>query len=434
MTNLNEQITQLLQQELVIALGCTEPVAIAWAASVARSHVQGEMTQLDVTISSNVMKNAMAVGIPGMKKTGIDFVAALGAIAGDPNRKLEVLTGVPAEAEGKAEAFIAANQVQIKLTDSPKKLYIELCVHSANEQAKVIIEDVHTNITRIEVGDDLIFAKACEYYHEQEDQESDLYSQLSLERIYQYIQDISLDDLELVKESIALNRAICMEGLKESYGLQVGKILKENVTKGLLSDDVITHAMALTSAGSDARMAGVMMPVMSNSGSGNQGIAVTMPVVAVAEKIKASEEKMIRAVAFSHLLAIWIKSKFGRLSALCGVTVAGASAAAAITYLLGGDVNQMSFAMQNAIGNVTGMLCDGAKAGCAMKVSTCTGAAVQSALLATSGMRVPGTNGIIGEGLDESIDNFCRLGNEGSLKMDELILDMMLNKRKEDNE
>ncbi|MFD0617452.1 serine dehydratase subunit alpha family protein [Paenibacillus sp. GCM10027629] len=434
MTNLNEQITQLLQQELVIALGCTEPVAIAWAASVARSHVHGEMTHMDVTISSNVMKNAMAVGIPGMKQTGIDFVAALGAIAGDPNRKLEVLTGVPAEAESKAEAFIAANKVQIKLTDSPKKLYIELCVHSATEQAKVIIEDVHTNITRIEVGDDLIFAKACEYYHEQEDQESDLYSQLSLERIYQYIQDISLDDLELVKESITLNRAICMEGLKESYGLQVGKILKENVTKGLLSDDVITHAMALTSAGSDARMAGVMMPVMSNSGSGNQGIAVTMPVVAVAEKIKASEEKMIRAVAFSHLLAIWIKSKFGRLSALCGVTVAGASAAAAITYLLGGDVNQMSFAMQNAIGNVTGMLCDGAKAGCAMKVSTCTGAAVQSALLATSGMRVPGTNGIIGEGLDESIDNFCRLGNEGSLKMDELILDMMLNKRKEDNE
>jgi len=430
-SNFNEQMTQLLQQELVIALGCTEPVAIAWAASVARSHVKGEMTQLDVTISANVMKNAMAVGIPGMKQTGIDFVAALGAIAGDPSSKLEVLKRVPAEAEQEAAAFIAADHVKIKLSDSPKKLYIELIVYSASEQAKVIIEDLHTNITRIEVGDELLFAKECDYFHEQLDQEDDLYSQLSLESIYQYIQEVALDDLDLVKESITLNRAICIEGLKASYGLQVGKILKENVTKGLLSDDIITHAMALTSAGSDARMAGVMMPVMSNSGSGNQGIAVTMPVVAVAEKINADEEKMIRAVTFSHLIAIWIKSKFGRLSALCGVTVAGASAAAAITYLLGGDVNQMSFAMQNAIGNVTGMLCDGAKAGCAMKVSTCTGAAVQSALLATSGMRVPGTNGIIGQELDESIDNFCRLGNEGSLKMDELILDMMLNKRKE---
>ncbi|MCR8644867.1 L-serine ammonia-lyase, iron-sulfur-dependent, subunit alpha [Paenibacillus sp. N1-5-1-14] len=429
MNNLNEQMKQLLQKELVVALGCTEPIAIAYAAAVAKSHLKEEITSIDVIISANVMKNAMAVGIPGMKQTGIDFVAALGAIAGDPDRQLEVLKEVPAGAEEQAAAIVKEEKVKISLTESPKKLYIEICVHTTNEVARVIIEDLHTNISKIEVNGRILLDKECESFHDKVDSEEDIYNVLTFESIYQYVLDVPLEELELVKSSIELNLAICEEGLNNSYGLQVGKILKENVERKLLSDDVISHAMALTSAGSDARMAGIMLPVMSNSGSGNQGIAVTMPVVAVAQKLEVSEETMIRAVTFSHLLAIWIKSKFGRLSALCGVTVAGASAAAAITYLLGGNVSQMSFAIQNTIGNVTGMLCDGAKAGCAMKVSTCSGAAVQSALLATSGMRVSGTNGIIEEGLEETIDNFCRLGNEGSTKMDELMLDMMLNKR-----
>ncbi|MEV2838091.1 L-serine ammonia-lyase, iron-sulfur-dependent, subunit alpha [Paenibacillus larvae] len=429
MSTLNKHMMNMLQQELIISLGCTEPVAIAWAAAVGRRHVKGKMTALEVNISPNVMKNAMAVGIPGMKQTGIDFVAALGAIAGDADGKLEVLKQVPRGAEQDAAAFVDAGHVKITLADTPKKLYIELTVHSKDEIAKVIIEDVHTNITRIEVNNTVFFEKYCEKNHDKTEEDDSEQVKLSLADIYQFIQEVPLDKLEPVKQSITLNSAICSEGLKNSYGLQVGKILKENVGKGLLSDDLITHAMALTSAGSDARMAGIMMPVILNSGSGNQGIAVTMPAVAVAERLGITEEKLVRAVTFSHLLAIWIKTKFGRLSALCGVTVAGASAAAAITYLFDGDLQQISYAMQNSIGNVTGMLCDGAKAGCAMKVSTCTGAAVQSALLASSGLRVPGTNGIIKEDLEETIDNFCRLGNEGSLKLDELVLDIMMNKK-----
>lgn len=430
MKDMSKKIVQLLEKELVVALGCTEPVAIAWAASVAKSYLKAAITSIDVTISANVMKNAMAVGIPGMQQTGIDFVSALGAMAGDHERKLEVLKNVPLEAEQQALAFVEAGKVNIALAETPKKLYIEVTVHTGSEYAKVIIEDMHTEIRRIEVSGTIVFEKECDYYHQQGEQEKDICETLTLDSIHQFVQEVPLDELTLVKHSIDLNRAICLEGLKNNYGLQVGKILKDNVAKGLLSDDLITHAMSLTAAGSDARMAGIMLPVMSNSGSGNQGISVTMPVVAVAEKLGSSDEIMIRAVTFSHLLAIWIKSKFGRLSALCGVTVSGASAAAAITYLLDGNLNQISFAIQNTIGNVTGMLCDGAKAGCAMKVSTCTGAAVQSALLASQGMGVSGTNGIIDDGLEKTIDNFCRLGNEGSGKMDELMLEMMVNKQK----
>ena len=239
---------------------------------------------------------------------------------------------------------------------------------------------------------------------------------------------VDVNELSLVKRSIELNQIIGSEGLSGDYGLNVGKTIQENIKKGILSDDLATAAMSLAAAGSDARMAGSTLPVMANTGSGNQGIAVTLPVVAAARKLKASKEKMIRAVTLSHLVTIHIKSKFGRLSALCGVTAAGMGASAAIAYLLDGSLQQVKAAIQNTIGNVSGMICDGAKAGCAMKVSTCSNVAVQSALLAMNDQEIQSTDGFIHYDVEKSIEAFCTLGNEGTRITDEWILKLMMEK------
>jgi L-cysteine desulfidase len=420
----DREIINILEQELVIALGCTEPVAIALASATAKKYLTSALVEMKVNVSGNILKNAKAVGIPGMKSTGIDFAAAIGYIAGNPDKKLEVLETVTSADEELAIQLIERGAITVSIADSPKKLYIEIFAVSNAETVKVVIADNHTNITLIEYNDKPVFQGGCENIGILS--EPNLLTGLTIETIYRFIRKVELKELKLVKESILLNKAIGMEGLTNPYGLAVGKTIKENVEKGLLSDDLATRAMSLAAAGSDARMAGSTLPVMANTGSGNQGIAVTLPVVAVAEKLNVDHDKMVRAVALSHLLTIHIKSKFGRLSALCGVTAAGMGASGAIAYLLGGELREVEAAVQNTIGNITGMICDGAKAGCAMKVSTCSNVAVQSALLALNQKQIQSTDGFIHNSVEKSIESFCKLGNHGTLETDKLILELML--------
>ncbi|QTD39791.1 serine dehydratase subunit alpha family protein [Sporosarcina sp. Te-1] len=420
------RIAAILEKELVVALGCTEPVAIALAAATAKSHVEGEIEQIVVKASGNIIKNAKSVGIPGMTGKGLDFAAAIGAAGGNPERKLELLEGLTKEHELKAFQLIEEGKVQAGQADTPKRLYIEVKVKTDQQEALVIISDNHSNITLIEVDGEVIFRGGCENIGiRSEEEELDA---LTLDEIYEWVLHAELAELSLVKRSIELNKVIGLEGLSGNYGLNVGRTIRENVKKGILSDDLATAAMSLAAAGSDARMAGSTLPVMANTGSGNQGIAVTLPVVAAAEKLQASEERMVRAVALSHLVTIHIKSKFGRLSALCGVTAAGMGASAAIVYLLGGTLQQVKAAVQNTIGNVSGMICDGAKAGCAMKVSTCSNVAVQSALLAINDQQIQSTDGFIHDDVEKSIEAFCTLGNEGTRQTDEWILKLMMEK------
>jgi L-cysteine desulfidase len=422
-----ERIYNLLEKELVIALGCTEPVAIALAAATAKEYTKEHVTSITVSASGNVIKNALSVGIPGMSFTGIDFTAALGLIAGDASKQLRVLEGVTQSAEQDAIQLVREGKVHVQTADTPEKLYIEVNVETSLEKVKVIISSEHTNVSYISVNGDVLLDQSDSKKFSALKQ--DKFPELSVDDLYRFISDVPISRLELVKRSVELNRAICEEGLSNDYGLRVGKTLYDQTKTGILSNDLATYSMALSAAGSDARMAGSTMPVMANSGSGNQGIAVTMPVVAAAEKMCATEEKMLRAVTLSHLLSIYMKSKFGRLSALCGVTVAGASASAAITYLLNDDLDKIKAAIQNTLGNVSGMVCDGAKAGCAMKVATCSSAAVQSAILASQGLCIPSTNGFIEEDVEQTIENFCRLGNETSGTTDKVLLDMMVNKK-----
>jgi L-cysteine desulfidase len=422
----NSKILGILEQELVVALGCTEPVAIALAAATAKSYVKGKIKKISIQASGNIIKNAKSVGIPGMNSSGLDFAAAIGAVAGDPNKQLEVLNGLNIEDEQKALKLIEEGKVKSFQADTPIRLYIEVNLKTDRQTARVVISENHSNITLIEVDGKVIFSEGCENIGIQTDEEELI--TLTIDEIYEWVQNVDTRYLSLVKKSIELNRVIGLEGLSGDYGLKVGKTIKENVEKGILSDDIATAAMSLAAAGSDARMSGSTLPVMANTGSGNQGIAVTLPVVAVAEKLRVSEEKMIRAVALSHLITIHIKSKFGRLSALCGVTAAGMGASAAIVYLFDGELKHIKAAIQNTIGNVSGMICDGAKAGCAMKVSTCSNVAVQSALLSLNNQEIKSTDGFIHDDVEKSIESFCKLGNEGTRQTDELILKLMMEK------
>jgi L-cysteine desulfidase len=420
------KIESILEKELVIALGCTEPVAIALAAATAKSYAKGQIEEIVLKASGNIIKNAKSVGIPGMTSSGLDFAAALGAAAGDPLKQLEVLDGLTFEDERSALKLIEEGKVSSGQADTPKRLYIEVSLKTNQQTSRVVISDNHSNITLIEVDGQIVYTGGCENIGIQSDEEELV--TLTIDEIVEWVQTVEISSLSVVKKSIELNRAIGKEGLSGDFGLNVGKTIKENVEKGILSDDIATAAMSLASAGSDARMAGSTLPVMANTGSGNQGIAVTLPVVAVAEKLQVSEEEMIRAVALSHLITIHIKSKFGRLSALCGVTAAGMGASGAMVYLLGGHLQQIKAAIQNTIGNVSGMICDGAKAGCAMKVSTCSNVAVQSALLALNNQEIKSTDGFIHDDVEKSIESFCKLGNEGTRHTDELILKLMMEK------
>jgi len=427
-----QKIFEVLDQELVVALGCTEPIAIAYAAALAKKSLkEGDILSVQVAMSGNIIKNAMSVAIPGTSICGVKAATALGIVAGDPDKKLEVLSGISQNHVKQAQDMIEAGIISTSVANTLKKLYIEVMVRSNQSYAKVVIADNHTGVVLIEVDGQAVYkADHADNTNTCDGLDTDR-SFLDLDKVWQFAMEVDIEKLDLIKDSIKLNKRVALEGLANVYGLQVGRSIRDGISKGILQDDFASAAMSLTAAGSDARMAGCPLPVMSNSGSGNQGLCATLPVVAVGEKLEINDEKMIRAVTVSHLITIFIKSKFGRLSALCGATIAGTGASCGITYLLGGDLTQVKYAIQNMLGNVTGMLCDGAKAGCAMKVSTCVNAAVQSAIMAREQRSIQFTDGIIEADVNQSIDNLCRLGNQGTLEADKIILEIMLNKKAE---
>ncbi|MFL0250220.1 serine dehydratase subunit alpha family protein [Clostridium neuense] len=425
---LEKEISVLLRRELVVALGCTEPIAIALAAAAAAKYAntkENNIENIKLLASGNIIKNAMSVNIPGTGSCGIKLATALGVVVSDDEKGLEVLSGLSKEQIEAAKTMIRNGIISADLSDSTKKLYIEVIVHTTKTYARVIIEDSHTNIAFVEVDGKVIKDNRSNNCSSEEDE---IGSKLSIDVIYDFVNNFDIDKFDLIKQSITLNRAIGLEGLKNSYGLEVGRTIKNQIDSGIISNDIINYAMALTAAASDARMAGCTLSVMSNSGSGNQGITATLPVVAAWEKLDMPYEKLIRAVALSHLMTIYIKIKFGRLSALCGATVAATGSSCGIVYLYGGDEATIKSTIQNMLGNITGTLCDGAKAGCALKVSTCTNAAMQSAILALRGNTIKSTDGIIENDVEKTIDNVCMLANEGTRQADKIILDIMLNK------
>ena len=418
------RIVTVLDSEMEFATGCTEPAAIAFTAAHAGKAL--------AALGAQPERVEVAASIPKTQYTGIDYAASIGAFIAEPDRMLGIFEGATPEALKAADALVQAGNAPVVTAQAPQLLYIDVTVRGGGHFARAVVADLHTNLIHLETDQGVVFDAGEGQGGKGGVTPAEISQGLSLERIFTFI-DQEFEPFgpqgETIRRAVSVNTAISQEGLRNDYGLRIGKMLTEARKKAGLPGDLATDCMIAAAAGADARMAGAPVPVMTNSGSGNQGITATMPVVAAAGRLGCGEEKMLRAVALSNLVAIYIKSKFGRLSALCGATVAGTGSACAITYLLGGGLKEIGYAVQNMAGNVVGMLCDGAKADCALKISTCINAAVQAALMASQGVRVASTDGIVEEDPEKTLENFSAISRNCSHTLDSAVIQMMLSKK-----
>lgn len=422
----------ILNSEMELATGCTEPAAIALTAAYAREHLKGEVAELTVNASVNIIKNAMAAGLPGTSYTGIDYAAAIGAIGGRTERGLQVIDIASEEEKAKAIALVQSGHVHMGKKETDEKLYVEVELKSEDgHQSKAVIASAHTNLIYLEEDGNVIMDHPVGTKVRGVSVD-DIDKTLSIESIFEFVNtlDREKDDVHMIEKAISVNRRIAEEGAKRKFNLFVGQNIGRMIEKGIMQQDMVTAAMQRTACGIDARMGGANVPVVTNSGSGNQGITATIPVLTAAEFMGADENTAFKAVTLSHLVAIYIHCHFGLLSALCGATVAATGAACGIVYLMGGKTEEIGYAINNMMGTVTGMLCDGAKSDCAMKVATCVNTAFISANMAMCGVRVGSEEGIVDDDPANTVKNFVRLGNDGSPTMDNIVLDIMLTKDK----
>lgn len=414
----------ILKSEVKPALGCTEPVAVALCCGRAKDELNDIPEKVEVFVSKNVLKNGMGVYVPNTDMVGLDIAAAVGSLIGNSHKGLNILEDVDDKLLLEAKNFLKNDKIKIFLKETKDKLYIESILYKGDSYVKVIIKDKHDKIIYIERNGNVILKDEIE--------EIALCSKshrLSIKEIYEFATSVNFEEIAFLLEGVEMNKKIAQEGLDKNYGLNVGKNIIQNIKKGILSDNIHNFAMALTAAGADARMSGATLPVMSSAGSGNQGLTAILPVVAVSEKLNCSSEKLARAIAISHLITYHIKTHLGRLSPVCGCGVAaGIGASCAITYLLGGAYDNITKAIKNMVANLTGIVCDGAKPSCALKLATSASAAVQSALLAVSGIEVSKHDGIIEDDVEKTIVNLATVGTLGMSVTDDVILNIMINK------
>ena len=421
-----QTVMEILRREVVPALGCTEPVAVALAAAIATRDLGAAPEKITVLVSDNLFKNGMGVMVPGTGCPGLDIAAAAGALGGDPDLGLEVLKEITPEIADRAKHMLEEKRVSVDLAHCAKTLYAEVGVVAGGHSARTVIEDGHTHVALREKDGEVVFktAGACDSPENIDDKDWPL----SLALIWEYAANPPEDARTFIEQAMRINEAAGDEGLKGDYGLQVGKSLIPQADD-ILGDDAASYAVRLTAAGSDLRMAGAMMPVMSNSGSGNQGLACTLPVVAIARRIGADRDRLVKAMLVSHLVSIHIKHFVGKLSALCGALTASTGASCGLVYLLGGDVQAAGRAIRNMSGGLAGMICDGAKYTCALKVATTTDAAVKAARLALKNHAPDHDNGIVDDDAESSILHLAKLAREGMAQTDKVILDIMINKK-----
>lgn len=421
---MKEVYLQKLKKEFVPAAGCTEPASIALAAAKASETLNAIPDRVEIKVSGNVFKNVMGVGIPGSTLVGMPISAALGALGGQSKNGLEIFTHISKAVAEEAKNFVSDRKVQIHMVHDVPKLHVECISYSGDDMSRVIIQDRHENIILVERNGEVIFTKEIKNTEETvEGQEG-----WSIQSIYNFIENIEISELQFLHQGVELNRKIAEEGLRGHYGLQVGKSMLINIEKGMLSEDIINKSVMMAAAASDARMAGCPMPVMSNCGSGNQGMSLTLPIMVAAEKLKVDEDTMLRALGLGLLVSIHMKSFVGQLSALCGVLLSTSGAACGITYMMGGKLSHLNSTLKNMTGTVTGMICDGANSSCAQKISASVSAGIQSSLLAMNSQCLNGMDGIIDEDVEETIRNIGLLATEGMQITDDVILKTMVGK------
>ena len=427
MLSLSERrrIIDLINREVVPAIGCTEPIAVALCTARAAETLGAGPERIAVRLSANILKNARGVGIPGTGMIGLPIAVALGALIGRSEYRLEVLRDVTPEAVERGREMIGRRCISIGLKEGVcEKLYIEAEVEAAGHRAVAVIAGGHTDFVFVSRDGEVLFDKRTPAGCDEEAGEVPL----TLARVWDFAMTSPVEELRFILETRRLNMAAAERSLAGEYGHCVGRTLRCDRERKVMGDSLFTRILSYTSAACDARMAGAMIPVMSNSGSGNQGIAATLPVAVYADEVHASEEQTIRALALSHLTVIYIKQSLGRLSALCGCVVAATGSSCGITYLMGGGYEQAAAAVKNMIANLTGMICDGAKPSCAMKLTSGVSTAVLSAMMAMDGRCVSSVEGIIEEDVDRCIRNLTAIGREGMDETDRLVLRIMTNK------
>ncbi|WP_130805279.1 serine dehydratase subunit alpha family protein [Senegalia massiliensis] len=421
-------IINILKNEVVPAMGCTEPVAVAFACAKSKQVLEDEsIRKVQVFVSPNIYKNGLGVGIPNTEEVGLSISAALGISIGNANKGLELLEDVDENILLKAHKILKDIPFKLDIKDTDKKIYIEVNIEGKYNNVNLIIEDRHNNIKYIEKNNEIILNKGSNDENKDNTEISFLINK-TIQDIVKTIEKIGTEDLLFLLDGMNMNKKMADKGLEKKFGIGVGYRTKKLIDKNILSNDLLNNSMMITAAGADARMSGVDLPVMSSNGSGNNGLTAILPIVAFNQKYHQTNDKLVKALAISHVINCYIKSYIGRLSALCGCAVAaGTGASAAITWLMGGSYEQIDGAIKNMIANISGMICDGAKSSCALKVSTSASVAVQSALLAINGDITFDRNGIIEASAEKTIKNLGILSSDGMHNMDNSILAIMEN-------
>ena len=422
------EFLKAVHQEVVPALGCTEPISLALASAIACRHLGKTPERIEARVSANLMKNGMGVTVPGTGMVGLPIAAAVGALGGDPDGGLEVLKNLTPEIVAAARRLLDNGRVSVAIAEFSPLLFSESRVVSGEDWVRVCIADTHTRVILIEKNDELLFSATPSAG---DDSEHFSLAGATAHAIYEFATKAPFADIAFILDAAHVNSRLADEGMGGDYGLHIGATLKRQIESGLLSDDLQSRIIIRSSAASDARMGGASLPAMSNSGSGNQGIVATIPVVVVAEHVGADEETLARALMLSHLTAIYIHHKLPKLSALCAVTTAAMGAGAGMAWLLRREAcgySVASMAICSMIGDLAGMICDGASNSCSMKVSTSAASAYKSVLMALDNSRVTGQEGIVEDSVDTSIANLCALASGSMVHTDRQIIEIMVGK------
>ena len=415
---LREQIISLIHQEVVPAIGCTEPMCVALCTAKATEKLGCRPDKIEALLSANILKNAMGVGIPGTGMVGLPIAIALGALIGKSEYQLEVLKDLTPETLEEGKQYLAENRICIKQKENCcDKLYVEVICSAGDKQASAIIAGSHTCFV-----DSAAAANSSS-------SESEPDCPLNLRLVYDFATTAPLDEISFIQEARTYNMNAAREALKGNYGHNLGKTIDRPLAKGIFGNSIYSHIISRTASACDARMGGAMIPVMSNSGSGNQGICATNPVCVYAKENENTEEELIRALMLSHLTAIYIKQSLGTLSALCGCVVASIGSSCGITYLMGGDYERICYSVKNMIANLTGMICDGAKPACSLKITSGVSTALLSSLLAMEGKCVSSAEGIVDDCVDKSIHNLTSIGADAMCATDDMVLNIMTSKK-----
>ncbi|MCK8623681.1 serine dehydratase subunit alpha family protein [Prevotella sp. E13-27] len=418
-----QRIIKLVNREVVPAIGCTEPMCVALCTARATELLGRRPERIEARLSANILKNAMGVGIPGTGMIGLPIAIALGALIGKSEYRLEVLKDLTPKALEEGKKFIAEERIDIQLkTGITEKLYVEMTCIAGEKRATAVIAGTHTHF--VEPADASADVKTLKL----SDESCDKDIELNMRLVYDFATTAPLEEIRFIEETRRYNMNAAREAIKGNYGHNLGKTIDRPLSKGIFGNSIYAHIISRTASACDARMGGAMIPVMSNSGSGNQGICATNPVCVYAKENENTEEELIRALMLSHLTAIYIKQSLGALSALCGCVVASIGSSVGITYLMGGGYEHVCRSVKNMVANLTGMICDGAKPSCSLKITSGVSTALLSALLSMEGKCVTSAEGIVDDCVDRSIHNLTAIGANGMGPTDEMVLNIMTSK------